>query len=40
MHGYYYYLVLARMAVRPDLLVGEEVCGDYLLDLAPVLAVG
>ena len=40
MHGYYYYLVLARMAVGPDLLVCEEVHGGDLLDLAPVLAVG
>jgi len=28
------------MAVGPDLLGGEEVSGDDLLDLAPVLAVG
>ena len=39
MHGYYYYLVLARMPVGPDLLVCEEVHGGDLLDLAPVLAV-
>ena len=32
--------MLACMAVGPDLLVGEEVRGDDLLDLAPVLAVG
>ena len=34
------YLMLACMAVGPDFLVGEEVRGDDLLDLAPVLAVG
>ena len=34
------YLVLARMAVGADLLVGEEVRGGDLLDLPPVLAVG
>ena len=33
------YLMLACMAVGPDLLVCEEVRGGNLLDLAPVLTV-